>query len=60
MKRPLVPRMSGKERLVCGPATEHLHDDGNAFICVVCGAVARRTRDNPYPEMKHRNAVRRP
>ena len=30
------------------------HDDGNAFMCLGCGAVARRTRDNPYPRVPHK------
>ena len=31
-----------------------LHDDGNAFMCMVCGAVTKRTRSNPYPTIKHK------
>ncbi len=27
-----------------------LHNDGQEFICMDCGEVVHRTRDNPYPE----------
>lgn len=30
-----------------------LHDDGCAFMCMSCGTVTRRTRDNPYPTIRH-------
>lgn len=30
------------------------HDDGNAFMCMGCGAITKRTRMNPYPEIKHK------
>lgn len=42
----------GKQSNCPGPVV--MDDDGNAFLCMTCGTSARRTRDNPYPTMKHR------
>jgi hypothetical protein len=38
----------------CLKARGKWHDDGNAFMCEVCGEVTPRTRMNPMPELKHR------
>lgn len=32
-------------------------DDGNAFLCMVCGESVPRTRDNPYPGHKCKDAT---
>ena len=41
----------------CKGKDVRLHEDGNVWICMECGAITIRTRDNPYPEIKHREAT---
>lgn len=36
----------------CGPKV--LHNDGKEFMCMGCGKTAKRTRNDPYPKIKHR------
>lgn len=42
--------MSASERKkLHEPGSMMWHNDGWDFMCNVCGAVVRRTRDNPFP-----------
>lgn len=41
-----------KQMTRCGPVV--LDNDGCDFLCMGCGVSTRRTRDNPYPTIKHK------